>query len=117
MIKNAYINMIVKEDLKNESEQILNNLGLSLSSAIDLFLVQVVNKRGIPFDVVLPSEEEVNRKTEFAKAISALGGVDITPELAKIINLYVKGDISYDVAIFAIKQEFIKNIGTIQKKK
>ncbi len=109
MVKNAYINMRVKENLKNESEQILNNLGLSLSSAIDLFLVQVVNKRGIPFDVILPSEEEANRKVEFAKAINALGGVDITPELSKIIDLYAKGDISYDVAVFAIKQEVIND--------
>lgn len=109
MIKNAYINMRVKENLKNESEQILNNLGLSLSSAIDLFLVQVVNKRGIPFDVVLPSDEEVNKKIEFANAINALGGVDITPELSKIIDLYAKGDISYDVAVFAVKQEFIND--------
>lgn len=109
MRKNAYINMRVKKDLKNESEQILNSLGLSLSSAIDLFLVQVVNKRGIPFDVILPSDEEVNRKIEFTKAINALGGVDITPELSKIINLYAKGDISYDVAVFAVKQEFIND--------
>lgn len=108
MTKNSYINMRVNEDLKKESETILNNLGLSISSAIDLFLVQVINKKGLPFEVVLPSDEENNRKIEFAKSINALGGVELTPKLNKIIQLYASGDISHEVAIFAIKQE-IKN--------
>lgn len=108
MIKNAYINMRVNEALKNDSEKILNDLGLSMSSAIDLFLIQVVNKKGIPFEVVLPSEEETNRKIEFAKSINALGGVEVTPEINKIIHLYAVGDISHEVAIFAIKQEIKK---------
>lgn len=106
MIKNAYINMRINEKLKKDSESILNELGLSISSAIDLFLIQVINKRGIPFEVSLPNKEKTERKIEFAKSINTLGGVELIPKLSKIIDLYAEGDISYDVAVFAIKEEF-----------
>jgi addiction module RelB/DinJ family antitoxin len=42
MKKNSVINMRVNENIKIEAERILNNLGLNISSAIDLFLNQVI---------------------------------------------------------------------------
>ena len=105
--KNDFINMRINGNIKENSEKILNNLGLSLSAAIDIFLNQVINNRGIPFDIKLPNEEEYLRREEIAKAINKTGGVDLSPKLDKIITLYAKGDIDYDVAIYAIKREFI----------
>lgn len=43
--------------------------------------------------------EEHIRREEVAKAINKTGGVDFSPKLDKIITLYAKGDIDYDVAI------------------
>lgn len=106
MIKNAYINMRVNEDIKTESESVLSELGLSLSSAIDLYLIQIIKERGIPFDVKLPKQEEEEKKLKLAKVINSLGGVEIKDEFKKIISLYVKGDIDYEVALYAIKREF-----------
>lgn len=106
MIKNAYINMRVNEKIKSESESVLNELGLSLSGAIDLFLIQIIKERGIPFDVKLPSQEEEMRKMKLASVINSLGGVEINDDFKKIINLYAKGDIDYDVALYAIKRKF-----------
>lgn len=106
-MKNAYINTRVNEKLKNESEKILNDLGLSMSSAIDLFLKQVINKKGIPFELVLPNDEEINKRIKISKAINSLGGVKLRPNLNKIINLYANNQISYNVALYAIKQELL----------
>lgn len=106
MIKNAYINIRVNSDVKNESEAVLNELGLSLSSAIDMYLIQIIKERGIPFYVKLPKEEEEQKRLKLAKVINSLGGVEIKNEYNKIISLYVKGDIDYDVALYAIKREF-----------
>lgn len=47
MIKDSYINMRVNNDLKKQTEDILNALGLTLSGAIDLFLMQIIQERGL----------------------------------------------------------------------
>lgn len=106
MIKDDFINMRVNSKLKKESEQILNELGLSISNAIDLYLIQIIKERGIPFNLKLAKTEELEKKTRLVNIVNSLGGVEIKQELQKIINLYAKGDISYDVALYAIKKEF-----------
>ncbi len=57
MAKNTNINVRTTVDVKKQAEVILNDLGLNLSSAINLFLKQLINYRGIPFDLRLPNKE------------------------------------------------------------
>ncbi len=56
MTKNTNINVRTTVDVKKRAEVILNDLGLNLSSAVNLFLKQVINYRGIPFDLRLPNK-------------------------------------------------------------
>lgn len=44
----------IDADLKNETEETLKSMGLSMSTAIHLFCRQVVNQRRIPFEIVAP---------------------------------------------------------------
>lgn len=106
MIKDSYINIRVNNTIKSESEAVVERLGLSLSSAIDIYLVQIIKEGGIPFEIKLPREEEAERKLKLARVINSLGGVEINEKYQKIINLYAKGDISYNVAVFAIKEAY-----------
>ena len=57
MAKNTSVNVRTTEDIKKGAEVILNGLGLNISSAVNLFLKQVINYRGIPFDLRLPNKE------------------------------------------------------------
>ena len=57
MAKNTSVNVRTTEDVKKGAEVILNGLGLNISSAVNLFLKQVINYRGIPFDLRLPNKE------------------------------------------------------------
>lgn len=43
--------------LKDNAESILSQLGISPSSAIQMLYSQIVLKKGIPFDLKLPSSE------------------------------------------------------------
>ena len=48
---------------KKAAQQILEKLGLDLSTAINIYLVQIIEKQGIPFEVVTengltPAEED-----------------------------------------------------------
>ena len=48
------INVNVDTQVKEEATNILKGLGLNMSTAINMFLVQVVKRDGIPFDIVNP---------------------------------------------------------------
>ncbi len=46
----AVLQVRVDDDLKNQSAEILDALGIDLSTAVRMFLKKVVLERGIPFD-------------------------------------------------------------------
>ena len=55
MPKTSNIFARVDPDLKREAEAVLEEIGLPMSNAINLFLKQLVFRRGIPFPVTIPS--------------------------------------------------------------
>lgn len=60
------INVNVDSKLKQEATDILNDLGLNMSTAINIFLNQVVKRKGIPFSIVQkkPSKELIEALIE-----------------------------------------------------
>lgn len=56
--KLSVINVNVPSEVKEEVTQIFNNLGLNVSTAINIFLKQVIFERGIPFEVKEPLTNE-----------------------------------------------------------
>ena len=61
---NSPINIMVDSKTKEEATIILKDLGLSMSSAITLFLRQVIKNDGLPF--------EVRNKTSNKEVLDAL---------------------------------------------
>ena len=47
-IKTATVNVRIQENVKTQAEAILNKLGLSRATAIDLFYRQIIMSNGIP---------------------------------------------------------------------
>lgn len=43
------VNFRVDEELKKNADAILSEMGLTMSSALNIFLKQMVNKRALPF--------------------------------------------------------------------
>nr|WP_106790157.1 type II toxin-antitoxin system RelB/DinJ family antitoxin [Massilistercora timonensis] len=69
-IKNANVTARVEQDVKDQAETILNSLGVSVSSFINMAYRQVILHRGIPFSITIPSEPktlEALTKNEFDK--------------------------------------------------
>lgn len=69
--KSAEIRSRIEPDLKQKSSEVLAELGLDLSSAIRLFLRQVVEVGGLPFEVKKPTPETVAAMME-ARAMTAV---------------------------------------------
>ena len=56
MAKTSNIFARVEPEIKEQAEQVLDRLGISMSNAVGMFLRQVVLQRGIPFEMKLPQE-------------------------------------------------------------
>ncbi len=66
------IQVRTKEKTKKAAQRILESLGLDLSTAINIYLVQIIEKKGIPFEILTengmtPAEErEILKEMEWA---------------------------------------------------
>jgi DNA-damage-inducible protein J len=59
MARTETIRARVEPALKSEAEVILKKIGLSSSEAMRLFLYQVVQQRGLPFEVKIPNAKTI----------------------------------------------------------
>lgn len=68
MEKTTTISLRVSPSVKKNAEEVLSQLGISMSTAIDMYLRQIAMTGRIPFDVALPDsgppELEVSNMTK-----------------------------------------------------
>ena len=57
MARTANVFARVEPEIKEQAEIVLDQLGIPMSTAVSMFLRQVVLQRGIPFEMKLPKEE------------------------------------------------------------
>ncbi len=65
----------IDTDLKENAENILSQLGISPSSAIQMFYSQIVLQKGMPFELKLPSSKPLD--------VSAMAKEQLEAELQK----------------------------------
>lgn len=65
----AQINCRVDDETKNKAQRVFDDIGISMSSAITIFLKRVANDNAIPFKLVGKSQAE----TPNAETIEELG--------------------------------------------
>ncbi len=53
------LNIRVDSEVKKEAEQVFEELGLNMSSAVNIFLKTVIREHGIPFSLNLESAQPV----------------------------------------------------------
>ena len=80
--KSANIYARIEPDIKKQAEDILSSLGVSASSAINMFYKQIILKKGIPFDVTLNSKPV---------DISLISEEELSAELEKGYNQISEG--------------------------
>ena len=84
------INVNVNKDIKNQASAILKDLGLNMSTFINMALTQVVKKNGVPFEVINPKEDnDLNKyftKEELEKVAKELAYIEKHPEKYKSFN-------------------------------
>ncbi|MDR1157952.1 MAG: type II toxin-antitoxin system RelB/DinJ family antitoxin [Oscillospiraceae bacterium] len=58
----AQISIRIDDELREQTDKILGELGLSISVAVSIFARQIVRSRGIPFQLTLSEQRAVNRQ-------------------------------------------------------
>ena len=64
------ISFRIDDELKSEADEVLKDIGLNMSSALTMFLQQVVNKRAIPF--ILEAQDPFCSKDNMEKLDSRI---------------------------------------------
>ena len=75
----------VEPEIKNQAEEILDQLGIPMSNAIGMFLRQVIIHNGIPFEMKLPVKKPL--------VMSELSKDDFDKEISKGINDIESGNV------------------------
>lgn len=60
MEKTATLNLRVNPSVKEQAENILNQLGIPMSTAINMYLNQIVISEGIPFSMKLKPPKSID---------------------------------------------------------
>ncbi len=74
------INVNVPNDVKKEATSLFNSLGISMSTAIKMFLKKAIYERGIPFEV------KQQPSKEFKEALNELDYMEKQPEQYKVYH-------------------------------
>ena len=99
MQKTEIVHTRISPETKKECEVIFNKLGITTSYAITMFLNQVALRKGFPFEITLPENEDL---VEFAINTSSVDAGKPSDAAKHIMRLYADGQIDYETAEFAI---------------
>lgn len=83
-IKSASVRARIEPQVKKNAEDVLDQLGLSMSEAISLYLNQIVHHKGIPFSIRIPNEETRKAIQEAREGETTVISMD---ELAEQFNI------------------------------
>ena len=51
------ITLLIKTEVLEEAAEILEDLGLDINTAINIFIKQIIKRNGIPFEIKNPKNE------------------------------------------------------------
>lgn len=99
MAKTASVMTRIQPEIKEQAEIVLSQLGISMSSAMEMYLRQIALQRKIPFEVKLPTSTPV--------ALGALNDDEFNVLMDKAAASYASGAC---IPVEDFEKEFKKEI-------
>lgn len=97
MEKMGIVQARTPESLKNSANDILDRLGLNMSTYINMSLKQLILQEGIPFSVKLnPMVYSLQETIEEVDATLKMEGMKLTKEDLSLLKLYKNGELTTD---------------------
>ncbi len=81
-------NISIDADVKKQAQELFADLGLDLSTAINIYLKKAISEQGIPFDVTREAPNSVTLKAiaDSEKGDDVYGPFDSVEELMESLN-------------------------------
>ena len=78
IMRTATINTRVDPKTKSQAQHILDDLHITMSEAISMYLRQIIFHRGIPFELKIPNKETLQalKEVERGKGLKSFDSVD-----------------------------------------
>lgn len=84
----ANLNMRIDDDLKAAADSVCENIGISTTAAVTIFLKQMVRANGFPFEVKADPFYSVENLAALAESLAQLkNGKVVNKSLAELENL------------------------------
>ena len=84
MAKNASVFTRVYTMVKEQAETVLNQLGISMATAMEMYLRQIAMQRKIPFEMALPNDRPI--------AVGSLSDAEFNALMDRAMQQYVNGE-------------------------
>lgn len=86
--KRPHINVVVDFKDKELANDILEKLGMNMSTAINIYLKQIIRHNGIPFDLVndAPNEETLQAMKDVEEGKNLIGPFKSVKEVMDSLN-------------------------------
>ena len=84
MAKQASVFARIDPLVKEQAETVLNQLGISMATAMEIYLRQIAMQRKIPFEMALPNDRPV--------AYGALSDMEFNASMDKAMKQYANGE-------------------------
>lgn len=87
-MNNTSMTVRTDKEIKQQAQQIFSDLGMDMSTAINVFLRQAIKYNGFPFELTLDVPNEITRKTieDAEKGIGIHGPFNSVEELMEDLN-------------------------------
>jgi len=79
MPNNTHIHVRIDEDIKKQAQQIFSEMGLDISTAVNMFIKQTVLNRSFPF---LPSADPFYSDSNMAHLLKVKADADVGQNMA-----------------------------------
>lgn len=76
--KTVNMSIRINPDVKNQADYILNQLGMTMNGAINMFLEQIVREKAVPLNLTLSPEQALYADLLYARTERAKGNVGCT---------------------------------------
>lgn len=100
MARTANVMTRIEPEIKEMAEEVLNQLGISMSTAMSLYLKQIALQKKIPFEISLPTQKPIS--------LGELSNGEFDALMDKAVTSYANG-LCADVSDF--KKELKEEIG------
>lgn len=80
------IQVQIDKDIANKAEEVFAELGMTPTSAINLFYKRVIGNNGIPFEVSLTPREQATKKIQHYSKFVPSNDINTSKELAEWLD-------------------------------